>query len=218
MRATTIVLVDDHEILLATLQSWLGSVENLRVVGVARLAEDAIPLVRSEKPDVIVFDVDMPGRSPFDVAKLIRGISPNTKLMFLSAFYSDLYIERALDCGASAYVTKGESPSMLLDAIARVGQGESFFSPRVRERLIVEPNGGVRTAGTGKTRLSTLSDREREVLQLVARGLTGKEVASTLHLSPKTVDNHTQRIMEKLDLHGRAELIRFAIREGCVQP
>jgi len=218
MRPIRLVLVDDHEILLHSLQSWLKDKEDIHVVGVARTAEDAIPLARELKPDVILFDVDMPGRSSFDVASMVRGVNPTIRLAFLSAYPSDLYIERAIDAGAVGYIFKGESPDILVEGIRRIAAGERYFSPRVRERIVVDASGVRPVAGAERTRLSLLSDRELEVLRLVAAGLTSKEIAATLHLSPKTVDNHTQRIMEKLNIHGRAELVRFAIREGCVQP
>ncbi|MDX2146165.1 MAG: response regulator transcription factor [Planctomycetota bacterium] len=215
--AIRVVLADDHAIVRKSLSDWLSRTQDIVVVGEVGDAESAIDSVLAHEADVVVFDIDMPGKLCFDAAKTILSRKPNIKILFLSAFSNDRYIEQALAAQASGYVTKGHPPQTLAEAIRTVAQGGVWFSPEVQARLVID-HGGARLAGEGKTRASLLTPRELEVLGYLARGLSKKEIAGTMHLSVKTVDNHTTSLMAKLDIHDRVELARFAIREGLAVP
>jgi DNA-binding NarL/FixJ family response regulator len=207
------VLVDDHELVRKSVGDWLARTPDIKVVGEVGDADAAIGTVLEQQPDIVVFDIDMPGKSCFDAAKTILTRLPNTKIVFLSAFSNDQYIDQALAAKASAYVTKGQSPQALADAIRRVVAGGVVFAPEVQARLVIDRD-GPRIANEPKSRLNLLTAREKEVLRYLARGLSKKEIASTMHLSVKTVDNHATSLMSKLDIHDRVELALFAVREG----
>ncbi len=213
----TVLLVDDHALVLGALSGWLRGTPDIQVVGEAPNAEIAITEALRLRPDLVVMDVDMPGLLCFDAARTIRARLPETRIVFLSAFFHDRYIQQALDAEASAYLTKGEPPAMVADAIRAVARGGTYFSPEVAERLVIDEAGVSLTTGTGATRGAALAQREIEVLRYVAQGLSKKEIAGTMHLSVKTVDNHCTSLMSKLAIHDRVELARYAIREGLAE-
>lgn len=212
----TILLVDDHALVRETLRARLDSEANLRVVGVAANAADAVTQVMRLKPDIILMDIDMPGLLCFDAARTIKKESPHTRIIFLSAFFHDDYIEQALAVEATGYVTKNEPPESLLKAIHNAGSNRVYFSPEVQARLVVDGS-GVSLSHKGRSRASTLTPREVEVLRYIARGLSKKEIARTMHLGVKTIEHHSSSIMNKLDIHDRVELARYAIREGLAE-
>lgn len=216
MKPISVLLVDDHAMVRETLATWLRGEEGLSVVASVATADEAISEVVRARPDVVLMDIDMPGLLCFDAAQVIQARSPQTRIIFLSAFYSDRYIEDALSAGASGYLTKGEAPQAVARAIREVAAGGVAFSPEVQSRLIIDGS-GVRLGREGKTRVSLLTPRELEVLRYLARGLSKKEIANIMHLSVKTVDNHSASLMSKLDIHDRVELARFAIREGLAE-
>lgn len=216
MAATRVLVVDDHALVRGTLSERLEREPMITVVGTAADAETAIDLARRVEPEIILMDIDMPGRSCFDAARTISAAQPDIKFIFLSAFTSDLYIEQALRVGALAYLTKGETPEQLVRAILSVAEGKSYFSQEVRERIVLD-SGSARLSATASTRTATLTQRELEVLRYISRGLAKKEIAQTMHISVKTVDKHASNLMDKLDVHDRVELTRLAIREGLTE-
>jgi DNA-binding NarL/FixJ family response regulator len=152
----------------------------------------------------------------FDAAKTIGTQCPHTRIVFLSAFFHDRYIEQAMAVQAWGYITKGEPEEAVVKAIHNVSAGVACFSPEVQRRIVVDAQ-GARLARKKQSRASTLSERELEVLRYLARGMTKKGIARTMHLSVNTVNRHTTNIMTKLDIHDRVELARFAIREGLAE-
>jgi DNA-binding NarL/FixJ family response regulator len=211
-----VILADDHALVRSTLAEWLRTQSDLKVDAQVNNADDAVNEAIRLAPNVVVLDIDMPGLSCFDAARTIRSRLPQTKIVFLSAFLHDRYIDEALRCGASAFLTKGESPQKVAEAIRTVANGGAFFSPEVQGRMVID-SGGVRLADGPTTRVQTLTQRELEVLRYIARGMSKKEIANVMHLSVKTVDNHSTSLMSKLDIHDRVELARFAIREGLAE-
>lgn len=211
-----VVLADDHALVRSTLASWIRGTTDMVVVAEVKGAEDAVTECVRLRPDVLVLDIDMPGLSCFDAARTILSRCEGLRIVFLSAFMHDRYIEEALAVGASGFVTKGQPPQAVTEAIRAAATGGTYFSPEVQARLVVD-SGGVRLAGQRQTRISTLTPRELEILRYIARGMSKKEIAETIHLSVKTVDNHSTSLMTKLDIHDRVELARFAIREGLAE-
>lgn len=211
-----ILMVDDHALLRETLRDRLDGEADLEVVGQAGNADDAIGLAEQLHPQVVLMDIDMPGKSCFAAARTIRTVDPDTSIIFLSAFFHDRYIESALDAGATGYITKDEPPDRILEAVRMAARQMAYFSPKVQSRIVVD-TGGVRLAEANQSRASLLTQRELEVLRYLAAGLSKKEVAATMDVSVKTVSRHTENLMDKLDIHDRVELARFAIREGLAE-
>jgi len=208
-----ILLVDDHEIMREALAQYLGAQEAFEVVASVANHQLAIEEAKQLTPDVALLDIEVPGLDCFAAAAEIIECSPKTRIIFLSAFCRDHYIEQALEIGAAGYVVKGEEPSVLQDAIETAMRGGSYYSQEVEARLVVG-NDGIQLAEKGSTRLASLTKRELEILRYIAVGMSKKEVASLVDLSVRTIDSHVRNIMTKLDLHDRVELARFAIREG----
>jgi DNA-binding NarL/FixJ family response regulator len=165
---------------------------------------------------VALLDIDMPGLSSFEAARTIGIHSPATRIIFLSAFVRDHYVEQAVEVKASGYLTKTQSPEAVADAIRLVASGSTCYAPEVQMRIVLD-NDCPRLDRSERSLLSGLTSRELEVLRQIAAGHSKKEIAGLLHLSEKTVETHSQRVMDKLDIHDRVGLARFAIREGLSQ-
>lgn len=213
---TRVVIADDHSGLRRATAEWFERSGPFDVVAEASTADEALELVQRLRPQLVILDVDMPGKSAFTVAERIHDLGIGARVVFLSGFFHDTYIESAIKAKASGYVTKSEPPAKLLEALNRVAEGGTYFSPQVRERILIDEE-GITLARPPKTRAAGLSGREVEVLRHIAKGLSKREVAELLHLSPRTVERHVSNIMHKVDLHDRVELARFAIREGYVE-
>ncbi len=209
----TILLADDHALVREAVRSRLEAEPDLHVVGIAGSADEAMTEALRCRPDIVLMDIDMPGMVCFDAALTIKAQCPDTRIIFLSAFFHDRFIEDALSVEASGYVTKDEPPEVVIQAIRSAASGLAYFSPKVQSRIVVDTH-GARLSGGPKSRASTLTPRELEVLRYIARGLSKKEIAKDLEVSVKTIDHHSVSLMKKLDLHDRVELARYAIREG----
>ena len=205
-----VLLADDHQIVRQSLKVLLEK-EGLKIVGEASNGQEAVRIAESMHPDVAVLDVSMAVLNGIDAAKEIQKVSPQTKTIFLTVHDEDPYLLDALRVGAKGYVVKTHAAENLVKAIREASRGGVYLSPEV-SRAVVQ-------AYQNKTELSSepLSPRERQVLQLIAEGKTTKEVAGVLNISVKTAETHRTRIMEKLDIHETAGLVRYAIRRGLVQ-
>jgi DNA-binding NarL/FixJ family response regulator len=213
--AAHVLLVDDHALLRDMLQARLRA-EGFEVLATGDTTE-AIELALDVRPDVAVLDIDMPGRSTFEVARVLHAESPDTRVVFLSAYVRDAYIEQALAVRASGYLCKCEPLEEILAAISRATRGATCYSPEVLQRIVIDGS-EARLAERPATRWSLLTDRERDVLHHVARGLSQRQVAHVLGISVKTVQHHLTSVMDKLEIHDRVALARYAIREGSVEP
>lgn len=213
----SILVVDDHTLVGETLSDRLNREPDMTVVGVVGSADEAVAQSLALHPKIILMDIDMPGLLSFDAARTIQARCTQTRIIFLSAFVHDRYIEQALAAGACGYVTKNEAYGTIVQAVRNVASGGAYFSAEVQRRIVVESN-GARLAGEKRSRLSTLTAREAEILHYVAEGLSKKKIARTVHISIKTVENHCTNLMAKLGIHDRVELTRFAIRERLVIP
>ncbi len=209
----SILIVDDHAMVRSMLRDRLDAEPDFTVTGMASSADDAVTLASRVKPDVVLMDIDMPGLLCFEAARMLARQCPDARIIFLSAFFHDCYIEQALAVKAWGYVTKNQPDDSLVTAIRNVAGGVAHFSPEIQARIIVDEQ-GPKLAQQTRSRLSTLTPRESDVLRYLARGLSKKEIAQTMHISVNTVNRHTSSLMNKLDIHDRVELARFAIREG----
>ena len=206
-----VLLADDHVIVRQGLRALLEK-EGITIVDEVADGRQAVQSVRNHTPDVAVLDLAMPLLNGLDAAREILKLSPRTKPILLTMYTEDHYVLEALRSGVRGYVMKNHSGEDLVRAIMQVARGEIYLSPGISEVVV--------QAYLNKSDFSTdpLSGRERQVLQLIAEGNTTKKIASLLGLSVRTAESHRSRIMEKLDIHETAGLVRYAIRQGLVQP
>jgi len=206
-----ILLADDHMMVRQGIRALLEK-EGFEVVAEAMDGRDAVRLAEKVKPDVAVLDIAMPLLNGIDAAREIRRVSPRTKTTLLTVHEENQYVVEALRAGVTGYVVKTKAAEDLVKAIREVSQGAVYMSPGVSREAVRAYLDGTEPSSDG------LTPREREVLQLVAEGKTTKEVAAVLGISVKTAESHRSRIMEKLDIHETASLVRYAIRLGVIQP
>ena len=214
-RKTRIVIADDHALVRNGVVAVLEATPDFTVVAECSDADEAVSAALRTHPDMLLMDIDMPGVSSFDAVRTIRSHCPTVRPVFLSGHIQDRHIERAMKIEASGFLTKLDSKEDLLKALRAIASGRTCFSDRVLSRIVID-EGGARLAANGRTRISTLSDREVEVLALIASGMSKKQIAAGLKLSVKTVDKHCTNFMKKLDIHDRVEIAKFAIREGII--
>ena len=206
-----ILLADDHLMVRQGIRAVLER-EGFEVVAEAMDGREAVKLAEKLKPDVAVLDIAMPLLNGIDAAREIRRVSPRTKTTLLTVHEENQYVIEALRAGVTGYVVKTKAADDLVKAIREVSLGAVYMSPGVSREAVRAYLDGTEPSSDG------LTPREREVLQLVAEGKTTKEVAAVLGISVKTAESHRSRIMEKLDIHETASLVRYAIRLGVIQP
>lgn len=212
-----IMLVDDQSMVLEALKEALGSQPDFQVVGTAIECNEALEIAQSRKPKVVLLDLCIPGRGAFELAKDLVALGNGLRVIILSGFLADVFIAQSLKLRLAGYILKGESIQFLCDAVRRVASGETVYSPEVESRVIFDPSTH-RFVARYESDLGTLTPRQVEVLRHLACGQSVKEIAKMMHLSQKSVDSHKYRIMNKLGIHDRVELARFAIREGLMVP
>jgi two-component system response regulator NreC len=215
MRKIRIVLVDDHKLMRSGLRVLLEQQPDLTVVGESSDGREAVALVASQRPDVLVMDVGMPSLNGIEAAVQITQSNPEAAIVMLSMHSDESYVLRALKAGAKGYLLKDSAEADLIRAVRAVAEGKSFFSPAVSKVLLDDYVRKLKRSGT-EDPYDLLTPREREVLQLVAEAKSNKEVAQLLNLSVYTVETHRSNIMEKLNLHGVPELILYAVRKGII--
>jgi RNA polymerase sigma factor (sigma-70 family) len=215
MTALRILLADDHTVVRQGLRKVLEERPEWQVVAEAGDGRDAVRLAEEFRPDVAVVDVAMPLLNGIEATRQITKRVPQTKVLVLSMYSDEAYVTQMLKAGATGYLLKDSADVDLLQAVQAVSQGKSFFSPAVA-RLMSDDY--ARQRGENLVdRYESLSEREREIFQLVAEGKTNKEIAALLFISPSTVETHRARIMEKLDLHSAAEIVLYAVRRGVIR-
>jgi two-component system response regulator NreC len=212
---TTVLLVEDHTIVRKGLRSLLESEADIRVVGEAENGREAIEKVEELRPDVVVMDISMPGLNGLEATRQIKKRFREVQVLVLTVHTSEEYILQILRAGASGYLIKQAAPAELISAIQAVHRGGAFLSPSISKKVLEDY---VRRAEATAQRdsLERLTDREREVLQLIAEAYSTREIAELLHISIKTAETHRAHLMQKLGLHSAAELTRYAILKGIV--
>ncbi len=208
-------MADDHPILREGLKGYLSSEGGFSVLGAVGDAQSALVLCRRHAPDVLLLDVEMPGRDALGVMGDVRSASPDTRIVILTAFCRDAIIEVAVRGGAAGYLLKSDPPPAILGSISRVLKGERVYSEAVVARLS-HNRGDSRRAREGVTPLSALTLREMEVLRYLGRGWDNNHMARVMHLSKRTVERHIFRLMEAMNSHDRAGLAKYAHDNGLV--
>jgi DNA-binding NarL/FixJ family response regulator len=215
MKPTQILLADDHKLMRAGLRLILDRHSEFTVVGEADDGRQAVSLVETLKPDVVVMDIGMPRLNGIEAASQITEAHPEIAIVMLSMHSDESYVLRALKAGARGYLLKDSAEADLSRAIVAVIEGKSFFSPAVSKVLLEDYMRKLSRSGSEDS-FDLLSPREREILQLVAEGNSSKEIAALLNLSVHTVETHRSNIMQKLSLRGMPELILYAVRKGLI--
>jgi DNA-binding NarL/FixJ family response regulator len=211
-----VLIAEDHGIVREGLRTLLDLTSGIEVVGEAATGREAVELATRFQPDVILMDIAMPTLNGFEATRQIRSLSPDSKVLVLSAHSDEEYVEHFLSIGVSGYLVKQNSGQILVDAIKEVASGRLYFSPSISERMRKVELKAFQRGEKGSTRQS-LTTREAEVLQMVAEGSANKQIASGLGISIKTVEKHRQKLMDKLNIHDIAGLTRHAIATGVIE-
>ena len=211
-----ILLADDHAVLRAGLRALLDAEPDLRVVGEAATGEEAVEKAQGLQPDVVVMDLSMPGVGGLEATRRINALGQKTRVLVLTMHAEEEFLLPVLEAGGSGYVRKTRADEDLTQAIRTVARDEVFLYPSAT-KILLQGYKAVE-AGEEKSPLDRLSERERDVLALTAEGYSSSEIGEKLFISPKTVDTYRSRIMEKLGLHHRSELVRFALKTGLLKP
>ncbi|HYZ20280.1 MAG TPA: response regulator transcription factor [Gaiellaceae bacterium] len=218
MTPIRVLLVDDDDLMRAGLESVLASDESVEVVGEAGDGREALERTRALAPDVVLMDVRMPELDGIAATRDVLAVSPEVKVVILTTFEEDDYIFGALNAGASGFLLKRTRPEELIAAIKSIAAGDSLLSPSVTRRVIDRMAGHPAVEAAAARRLKELTPREREVLELVARGLSNSEIAAAFVIEESTVKTHVKRILAKLGLRDRVQAVIFAYESGLARP
>jgi DNA-binding NarL/FixJ family response regulator len=216
-KQVSVLLVEDHVVMRQGLCSLLNADGRITIVGEARTGREAVELAQTLAPDVILMDIAMPVLNGVEATRQIIAANPVAKVVVLSAYSDDAYIERMCAVGVAGFLEKQTSADILVKAIREVARGKKFFSPVVAKRLRDDQNKPRDRNGFRKPNGNRLTSREAEVLQLVAEGSANKQISTVLGISVKTVEKHRQHLMDKLNIHDTAGLTRYAIAQGVVE-
>jgi DNA-binding NarL/FixJ family response regulator len=212
---TRVLLADDHLVVRTGLRALLEEMPGIAVVAETGDGLEALRLISEKRPELALLDISMPGLNGLEVAARAHKQFPGVRLVILSMYVDDEFVRRALASGAVGYILKNADRSELELALRTVIRGETWLSPPIARRVA---DAYARGAAPRDVRFEALTDRQREVLQMIAEGLSTKEIAARLDVSVKTVEGHRAELMQRLGIHGVAGLVRYAIRIGLVQP
>jgi DNA-binding NarL/FixJ family response regulator len=208
-----VLVCDDHALFREGVRTVLAGAGEIEVVGEAGNGIEAVEMARRLEPDVILMDIAMPVLRGFDATRRIKRIRPEARVLILTVYDDEDVVARCMESGAFGYLVKDSPPAQLIYAVQAAARGEQYVSPRVMKSVVGHYT---QSSDTAKSEYDLLSDREREVLVLLAEGCAMKEIAQRLNLSVKTVDAHKYKLMRKLDVHDRPGLIRYAIRKKLI--
>ncbi len=211
-----IVLADDHTIFRAGLRALLELESGIEVIAEASTGEEAVDLARTRRPDIVIMDLSMPGTNGLEATRRIAALDLGVQVLVLTVHAEEEYLVPVVDAGASGYLTKASADRDLVEAIRTVARGEVYLPARAATLLLQQYREIDDGEGDG-SRLRLLSTRERDVLALTAEGFSSTEIGEKLFISPKTVDTYRARVMQKLGLSHRSELVRFALRVGLLR-
>jgi DNA-binding NarL/FixJ family response regulator len=214
MSKITVLLVEDHTVVRQGLRRILENDPQIEIVAEVGDGREAVLIAQQRTPHVAIVDISLPALNGIEVTRHLAKVAPNTRVLILSMHADEAYVRQSLKAGAKGYLLKDADDQDLLRAVTALHDGGSYFSPAVSRLLL---DGYLQDKPDPSDELNLLSDREREVLQLIAEGKSNKEIAQALNVSVSTVESHRKHIMEKLDLHNTAGMVRFALRKGIVQ-
>src|SRR5437899_6280652 len=217
MQKIRVVLADDHTVVRQGLRALLMSEEDIDIVGEAEKRRQAIQLVKKLLPDVAVIDIAMPVLNGLEATRQITRSVPATKVLILSSYSDDEYVQQSTEAGAAGYLVNQTAANELLKAIREAQRGNAYFSPAIAKRLRDQCREAFVSGQPGRRRSDYLTTREAEVLQLIAEGRANKQIAAELCISIKTVEKHRQQVMNKLNIHDVAGLTRHAISKGIIE-
>lgn len=216
-----VLCVDDHAFVVEGLHARLKMGRDLEFVGHLPNADNLVAKVKETRANVVLLDIEMPGTDPFEAVQDLSRQHPDARVIILTAYVRDHYVDAAVSAGAWGYLSKGDVPESILDAVRKVARGEFAFGPSVLNRCSPQAKNSRRIpVGPNNkpvSKLQTLTQREQQILRMMGKGMSRVDIAQSLCRSPKTVDAHRSSIMEKMDIHDRVELARYAIREGLVE-
>jgi two-component system, NarL family, response regulator NreC len=213
-----VVLVDDHTILRAGLKIMLNAQPDIEVVGEASDGKQGILIAQQTLPNVVIMDITMPDMNGIEATQHIKKLQPETRVLILTMHENEAYLFQGLRAGASGYILKEAADTELISAIRIVQSGRFYLSPLAQSMMVDDYLQRVRSgASEERDSYNDLTEREREILKLIAEGFTNNQIAERLIISPKTVDTHRTHIMDKLNLHSRAELVKYAMRRGLLE-
>jgi DNA-binding NarL/FixJ family response regulator len=204
-KAIRILIVDDHPVVQAGLSSMLATHDAVEVIGAASSGEEALSLMRQNMPDIVLLDLRMPGMNGIDTLQALKAMNASARVIILTSFETDENIYRAVQAGAKGYLLKDTSQRQMLEAIATVHMGKRYIPSQIAARL------------AERMMRSNLTTRESEILEMLAKGLTNKQIGKALDISENTVRNHVNSIMEKLEVSDRTEAVAVAIQQGIIQ-
>ncbi len=217
MAEIRVLIADDHTLFRESLRSLLKMAENIEVVGEAGDGVEAVSKAIQLKPDVVLMDIAMPNVNGLQATRQIKREVPSVKVLVLTMYETEQYILEMLRCGASGYILKRASTRDLIPAIQAVSQGEVYLYPSVTKKVLDRYLEQIKTGEKAYDR-ERLTERELDIISLIAEGKTNREIAKFLSISIHTVQTHRLNLMKKLDIHNRTELVRYAIREGLIAP
>src|SRR5215831_1395108 len=217
MEKISVLLADDHIVVRQGLRALLMAEEDIEIVGEADNGRQAIQLVKKLMPDVAVVDIAMPVLNGLEATRQITRLLPSTKVLILSSYSDDEYVQQLTEAGAAGYLIKQTAANELLKAIREAHRGNAYFSPSIAKRLRDQCREAFVTGQPPRRRTDQLTAREAEVLQLIAEGRANKQIAAELCISIKTVEKHRQQVMNKLGIHDVAGLTRHAIAKGIIE-
>ena len=215
MNPIRVLLADDHALVRAGIRALAQNLAGIEIVAEAVDGRDALALIKTHQPDLVLMDISMAGLNGLEATARVAKEYPNVRVIILSAHANEEYVWQALRAGAAGYLLKDAGTAELELALNAVARGETYLSPAVSKHVVADY---VRRVGGEPRTLELLTPRQREILQLVAEGQTTKEIARTLHISVKTVETHRMQLMERLDIHDVAGLVKYAIRTGLIKP
>ncbi len=214
MKPIRVLLAEDHSLVRAGFRALLQTLDGVRVVAEADDGRQALHLIETHQPDVVLMDIAMPGLNGLDATAHVARAFPYVRVIILSMHANEEYVLQALRAGAAGYLLKDADISELEVAVRAVARGETYLTPPVSKQVIADY---VRRVGCEPATSEQLTPRQREVLQLIAEGYTTREIAHALGVSVKTVETHRRQLMDRLDIHEVAGLVRYAIRIGLIQ-
>ncbi len=216
MARTKVLIADDHAIVREGVRMILAKEPDIEVVGEAEDGRQALDLVEQRRPNVVIMDLSMPGMGGIEATKKVKEQHPGVNVLALTMHEDETYVFQLLRAGASGYVLKRAAARDLVQAVRAAAKGDAFLYPSVARKVVEDYLKRVE-AGEERERYDGLTEREREILTLIAQGLGNQQIAQKLYISIKTVQTHRAHVLEKLGLHDRTELVRYAIRKGLIE-